>query len=351
MLRLRIFATLRLQKKTMKKISIILGIFALIATSCATQRRSTLSIYPLQELTGNINSMLIAKYLSVDTASFRQLEYVRSMNLPINFISLELMIEERKPENQGQRSRINNIEQAIRWLEVHSTNSSHFGLYKLSHYKQVEDGFLVKGRMITSREIIQHYCLQPIRWIILLIDNNHNIIEIKRWEIDPCPNKPAYEINVTLHFPEFENADVRFPELKNGTIYNHFSENLRYSVIALENHIQGIVKVSFIVEADSSISNIEIIQSADPLLSREVVRCIMMTDGREFQWDREHHYFRILSNDRQVQWIPGMKNGEKIPMEIIVEVEFSFDLGDYPWFFRKFRVILCGGIPISDNYE
>ena len=310
----------------MKKTVIIsIVFFAILASGCASRQ---------QLLLQQPNCILIAKYSNVDTVNFRQLENVRKMrSLPINVFSSGWRVQEIPQRNQ--RRRISNIEQAIQWLEAHSANHIFYDLYKLSHYKKVDDGFLVKGRLNSSNELIQHYCFQPIRWVVLLIGHNHNIVEIKRWEIDPCPNKPTYEVNITVHFPEFENANVRLPELINGIFYNHLSENIRYPIIALEHNWKGIEKISFVVEIDGSISNIQIIQSANSSLKREVARCIMITDGRELQRGGRGEYpyfdFRTALGERDVQWIPGTKNGEKIPMRIIVEVEFTFDLGDFPW--------------------
>lgn len=333
----------------MKKTIFIISTFVFIASSCANRRYSYNA--SLQQLTNNLE--LIKKYSNVDTASFLQLENIRSINLPKNVRPL-LWIDGKATKRQKRRNRIANIEQAIQWLEVHRTTDIYnFALYELSHYKQVEDGFLVKGTIVDNDEMIQHYCYQNIHSLIFLVGYDHNVIRINSWKIDRCPNKPTKDINVTVHFSEFENADIRLPKLRNGTIDSHLSENLRYPVIALENSIQGTEIVSFTVETDGFISNIETIQSVDPSLHREVIRCIMMTDGREIEWQREYPYFKIMSEDRdnsKIQWIPGMKNGEKIPMKIIVEVKFSFDLGDHPSVipFRRFLIIDIPSKPTSN---
>ena len=307
--------------------SIIL--FALLASSCASRRPQSRTLQPLAE-----NPLLVARYLNVDTAKFQELDSVRNIRV---FVTLprELLLEVRHPDNQS-RHRINDVEQAIQWLERYSTTLIS-GRYKLSHYKQVEDGFLLKGVLNTQSELHHHYCLQPIRWVILLIGYDHQITEIKRWEIDPCI-KPTFHTDVTVHFPEFENADVRFPELIDGTIYHHLMGNLRFPPIVVEQYSRGgVVKVSFTVEIDGSMSNIEIIQDAGIfLLGREVLRCLMMIDGREVQPQGviarvfPNHPLAQRGENQWLQWIPGMKNGEKTPMQVMVEVDFRIDLGDFP---------------------
>ena len=50
--------------------------------------------------------------------------------------------------------------------------------------------------------------------------------------------------------------------------------NTRYHQSAVENGIQGVVHVRYIVERDGSIVDVQVVNDADSLLSREVVRVI-----------------------------------------------------------------------------
>ena len=329
----------------MKKTTILsIILFALLASSCAS-RQINPTILRLAE-----NPLLVARYLNVDTASFRELEHVRNINMMVNR-DFELSLEERQPNNRRLRNRhrINSVEQAIQWLERYSTTYFMPGGYKLSHYKQVEDGFLLKGLLNSFNELLpaSSNCHRMIRWVVLLVGHDHQITEIKRWEINPCPIMPTYYIDVTVHYPEFENADIRFPELIDSTIYNHLTENLRYPPFALELTIEGSVKVSFTVEVDGSMSNIEIIQDVQDVgpasFVSEVLRCLMMIDGREFQWQGAYpnRYIVLMEENQKFQWIPGMKNGEKIPMQVMVEVDFYFDLAGHSHF-RPRRIALVG---------
>ena len=330
-----------------KSIIISIILLALIVNGCANRRHSassvfpfpefvsslpelcTNTIFPLQQRTGYTDSMLIAKYLNVDTASFRQLESVRRIfHMPTLVGRDRGSREESQRLIQQQRLRyprrqIRNIDEVSRWLtEVYTNNEyvRHFysrpGVRRCSHrrfdfthYKQVEDGFLVKGQLASVSSGVLPYCSRWRRYGIFLVGRDHNIIEIKRWEVDPCPPCPndprAYaEINIQIHFPEFENADVRLPELRNHSFDSLLLRNIRYPPIALEVAIHGRVIVSFMVEAEGEISNLEImVREIDPVFNREVLRTVQGVADR--------------------QWIPGMKNGEKTPMEILVEVEFG----------------------------
>ena len=354
-------------KRTMKKTTIIaisiFAIFVLIASSCASRRQFSHTtrpeinvqqiieyadsvllnyadlVFPLHKIRGYTDSMLVAKYRNVDLESFRQLERLHRIgqmpNPPSNELAAErerqvLVVRERQryPESQ-----VRDIEQALRRLSVvyfernqtalsegHLVgNERHFNQYSLrtfsiSHYKQVGDGFLVKG-WNHRRSFFGCPCFITRYYGIFLVGYDHNIVEIKRWEIDPCPNKPYAEINIKIHYPEFESADVRLPELVGHSLDSLIVANIRYPALALEMHIDGTVLVSFIVDADGKASDAEVVRGRDVYgcvygwwlgLEREVVRTV---------------HASATGNNRQ--WIPGMKNGEKIPMEIQVEVEFG----------------------------
>ena len=71
--------------------------------------------------------------------------------------------------------------------------------------------------------------------------------------------EPLYEVK--------EREAIRLTEF--------FSENVRYPAVARENGTQGTVHASYIIERDGSITNVEVISSPDPSLSREVMRNII----------------------------------------------------------------------------
>lgn len=79
------------------------------------------------------------------------------------------------------------------------------------------------------------------------------------------------------------------------------AENLVYPEIALENGIQGRVFVSFIVEADGSVSNVKIVRGVDPSLDREAVRVI----------------------ESSPRWEPGTQKGTKVRVSFTFPISFS----------------------------
>ena len=59
-----------------------------------------------------------------------------------------------------------------------------------------------------------------------------------------------------------------------GTFRNWVQQRVKYPAIAQENGIQGKVTISFVVNTDGSVSNIEVLRTPDRTLSDEAVRII-----------------------------------------------------------------------------
>ena len=304
---------------SIKRITLIFSVL-LFAQSSFAKKDTKTEIFPLQQLTGNTDSMLINKYIDADTASFRILRnpsYIYHMPYysgTRDRRSAETLEKERvstiqKKRSKYPKSKIRNIGGVDRWLrEVYH---SHYPCehvcccYILSRYKQVEDGFLIAGRKHFISDALSK--CETIEWEMYLVGYDHNIVSIKKWEINLCP-WPETRINVETHFPEFEDTEVCYPELSGHNIDSLLLKNIRYPVIAIDYRIKGKVLVSLIVETDGSVSNIEVVNSVElieaKLTEKEAVRCVRLTDGK---------------------WIPGIKNGEKTPMEIKIEFDFVLE--------------------------
>ena len=52
------------------------------------------------------------------------------------------------------------------------------------------------------------------------------------------------------------------------------SQNVKYPEVAAENGISGTVYVSFVVEADGSVSNVRLVRGVDPALNQEAIKVI-----------------------------------------------------------------------------
>ena len=84
---------------------------------------------------------------------------------------------------------------------------------------------------------------------------------------------------------------------------------LKYPPSAIERKLQGQVLVSFIVEKDGSVTNVEVEHGVDELLDAEAVRVIAISP----------------------KWIPGQIKGDKVRTRMVVPVEFrlssKWDIG------------------------
>ena len=80
----------------------------------------------------------------------------------------------------------------------------------------------------------------------------------------------------------------------------YISTNLKYPQAALENGIEGVVDVAFLVKTDGSIGAIKIVRMVDPDLETEAIRLVKGMPA----------------------WIPADKNGSPVDAQTQVEIDF-----------------------------
>jgi protein TonB len=85
-----------------------------------------------------------------------------------------------------------------------------------------------------------------------------------------------------------------------GALQKYLHDNVRYPVVAQENGVQGRVVISFIVERDGSITDVNVVKSIDPSLDQEASRVV-----------------RSMPH-----WIPGKQNGSAVRVKYNVPVSF-----------------------------
>lgn len=119
----------------------------------------------------------------------------------------------------------------------------------------------------------------------------------QRVETEPVKAEPK---------PEVENMvfDVveQMPSFPGGpsALMQYLSSNIKYPVVAQENGVQGRVVVSFVVERDGSITDVQVARSVDPSLDREAQRVVR----------------------NMPRWIPGKQNGQAVRVKYNVPVAF-----------------------------
>lgn len=81
----------------------------------------------------------------------------------------------------------------------------------------------------------------------------------------------------------------------------YITTNLRYPAPALENGIEGIVQVKFVVNADGSIGTIRIARMIDPDLEQEAIRLVKNMPA----------------------WLPAENAGTPVKAEVTLPIKFS----------------------------
>ena len=92
------------------------------------------------------------------------------------------------------------------------------------------------------------------------------------------------------------------PEFPGGeaALMNYIKKNLKYPACAAENGIQGRVTLSFTVEKDGSIANIEVMRSPADELSKEAIRVV----------------------NSMPKWKPGKQRGKAVRVKYVLPVTF-----------------------------
>lgn len=90
--------------------------------------------------------------------------------------------------------------------------------------------------------------------------------------------------------PEYEGGEAAFMQF--------MAKNMKHQATGAE----GTSFVSFIIEKDGSLSNIEVVKSANAALDKEIVRVLKLTSGK---------------------WKPGKQNGRTVKVKMVQPVKFA----------------------------
>ena len=119
---------------------------------------------------------------------------------------------------------------------------------------------------------------------------------LKAKEEIKAPEPPKVEeekvFDVVEQMPSFPGG--------NTALMKFLNENIHYPVVAQENGVQGRVVVSFVVERDGHITDVQIARSVDPSLDKEAQRVVKSMP----------------------KWIPGKQNGSAVRVKFDVPVSF-----------------------------
>jgi TonB family protein len=118
---------------------------------------------------------------------------------------------------------------------------------------------------------------------------------------------------------------------KSRDFHQFVTNNQRYPVVAQENKVEGTVVVDFVINTRGKIDSIQIVNSVHPLLDKEVVRILRMSDASHWQpakynnWVVSTHY-----------WYPFVFSLDKLsPLEQLASEMLVSSSYDPPLFNNK----------------
>lgn len=132
---------------------------------------------------------------------------------------------------------------------------------------------------------------------------NKNAARGTRRAIDP--SQTYGKVNEEIKNSEVYSIVDKMPSYPHGEreLGGFIAHNMRYPKEARQQGIEGRVLCSFIVAADGTITNIEIVQGLHDELDKEAVRVLSLMS----------------------KWNPGIKNGEKVNVKCLLPIDFSID--------------------------
>jgi len=98
------------------------------------------------------------------------------------------------------------------------------------------------------------------------------------------------------------------PQFAGGldAFYKFLGKNIRYPVTARRKNTQGRVVISFVVEADGTLSDFSVLRSVGDGIDEEAMRVIKLSP----------------------KWLPGMKNGKAVRVKYAVPISFTMTNDD-----------------------
>ena len=91
------------------------------------------------------------------------------------------------------------------------------------------------------------------------------------------------------------------PQFPGGSVQKWIAKNVKYTMIAQENNIQGKVFVQFVIEKDGSVSDVKVARSVDPSLDKEAIRVVKAMP----------------------KWKPGKQRGKPVRVSYTVPINFQ----------------------------
>ena len=106
-------------------------------------------------------------------------------------------------------------------------------------------------------------------------DTKIEIMKFTEFEQEDEEEEEAEIFFIVEDMPTFDGKDP------SSAFGRYIQENISYPAVAAENGISGRVFVKFVVEADGSISNVQLVRGVDPALDQEAIRVVKSSPNWE----------------------------------------------------------------------
>lgn len=146
----------------------------------------------------------------------------------------------------------------------------------------------------TPNLVISKYMERHCNYIFYFLQTLSVTKHIQDAEVSAADSEPVYSVADLDKRPEFFHSNEK--HFLDAWVYKY----VKYPASAVRDRVSGKVTVSFIVEKDGSVSNVEVIRSLDQRLDDEAVKVISISP----------------------KWTPGQIKGRPVRTRITVPVEF-----------------------------
>ena len=169
---------------------------------------------------------------------------------------------------------------------------------------QNKRGLLLEiGLVVALILVIAAFAYTPKEYRIEKPDLNYGPVEEEITEITRQDQKPPEVAEETIEddqpfliaetMPSFQGGDL-------NTFRTWVQQNVKFPQIALENGIQGRVVLSFVIEKDGRLTNIQVSQTPDRSLSEEAIRVL----------------------NKSPKWSPGKQRNQVVRVKYTLPVDF-----------------------------
>lgn len=155
------------------------------------------------------------------------------------------------------------------------------------------------------REAPRKVEIRPLAQVIQIIRNTDKIqtdVDVSIFDVETPVEFVTVEPEPVVDDEVFLVAET-MPSFMDGTIETFRAwvmQNVKFPQIALENNIQGRVVLSFVIDKDGRLTNVEVLQAPDRSLAEEAVRVL----------------------NKSPKWSPGKQRNQTVRVKFTLPVDF-----------------------------